>query len=335
MTDFQVFRAELTCLAPGTEYAFRIGKSSGVYRFRTMPKKANDTISFVSGGDVGIQAAAVANNVMAARQNPHFAIVGGDLGYDNGRSVEISLAFIRNWSKTMIDSEGRLIPMVTCIGNHEVNGGYTSDRGKAPFYLALFDGLFPDKTFNMLDFGDYLSLVLLDSGHLTPIGGDQSCWLEKTLLARQDLPHTLCVNHVPAYPSHRNPLGVPAKDGKKAVNGTGIENRKHWVPLFDKYRVPLVLEHHDHTFKRTKPLLNGMQHENGVLYLGDGSWGKIRIPRPQDDLDVMVKTSSEYHITLHKLQGRERFHLAMNEKGKIMDVSHSGQRKQGIFRTQG
>lgn len=54
MTDFQVFRAELTCLEPGTEYAFKIGKSSGVYRFRTMPKKATDTITFVSGGDVGI-----------------------------------------------------------------------------------------------------------------------------------------------------------------------------------------------------------------------------------------------------------------------------------------
>ncbi|MSR79577.1 MAG: hypothetical protein EXS11_02480 [Gemmataceae bacterium] len=82
MTDFQVFRAELTCLEPGTEYAFKIGKSSGVYRFRTMPQKATDTITFVTGGDVGIQSAPVANNVMAARQNPHFAFVGGDLGYD-------------------------------------------------------------------------------------------------------------------------------------------------------------------------------------------------------------------------------------------------------------
>lgn len=335
MTDFQVFRAELTCLEPGTEYAFKIGKSSGVYRFRTMPKKATDTITFVSGGDVGIQSAAVANNIMAARQNPHFALVGGDLGYDNGRSVEISLAYIRNWSKTMIDTDGRLIPMVTCIGNHEVDGGYTGDRVKAPFYLALFDGLFPHNTYNTLDFGDYLSLVLLDSGHLTPIGGEQSSWLEKALLTRQDLPHTICVNHVPAYPSHRNPLGVPAKDGKKTVNGTGIENRKHWVPLFEKYRVPLVLEHHDHTYKRTKPLLNGKQHDNGVLYLGDGSWGKIRIPRPNDDLDVMAKTSAEYHITLHKIQGQERFHMAMNEKGRIMDVSHTGQRKKGLFRTQG
>lgn len=334
-TDFQVFRAELTGLTPGTEYAFKIGKSSGTYRFRTMPAKLTDTFTFVSGGDVGVNSAAVANNIMAARQNPYFAIVGGDLGYDNGRSVEVSIAFIRNWSRTMIDTEGRLIPMVTCIGNHEVDGGYSTDRAKSPFYLALFDGIFPQTTYNTLDFGDYLSLVLLDTGHLSPIGGDQANWLEKVLKEREDLTHTICVNHVPAYPSHRNPIGTPATDTRKASLGTGEGNRKFWVPLFDKYRVPLVLEHHDHTFKRTKPLIGGLPNDNGVLYLGDGSWGRLRIPRPTDDLHVMVKTSSDYHITLHKIQGHERFHMAMDEKARVMDVSRTGQRKKGLVAARG
>ncbi len=71
--------------------------------------------------------------------------------------------------------------------------------------------------------------------------------------------------------------------------GTGELQRKLWVPLFDKYRVPVVLEHHDHTFKRTKGLLNGLPHPDGVLYLGDGSWG--RSPRKADPLHVMAKTS--------------------------------------------
>lgn len=334
-TDFQVFRAELTGLTPGTEYAFRIGKSSGTYRFRTMPAKLTDTFTFVSGGDVGVNSAAIANNLMAARQNPYFAIVGGDLGYDNGRSVEISIAFIRNWSRTMIDMEGRLIPMVTCIGNHEVDGGFSTDRAKSPFYLALFDGIFPQTTFNTLDFGDYLSLVLLDTGHLTSVEGEQTHWLEKTLKTRENLPHTLVVNHVPAYPSHRNPLPSPSKDPNKPNPGTGEASRKHWVPLFEKYRVPLVLEHHDHTFKRTKPLINGMENSNGVLYLGDGSWGRLRIPRPTDDLHVMVKTSADYHITLHRIQGNQRFHMAMDEKGRVMDSSSSGQRRKGLVAVNG
>jgi hypothetical protein len=328
-TDLKVFRAELTGLTPGTDYAFRIGKQSPTYRFRTMPTKATDAIHFISGGDCGVNAHAVANNVQAARQDPMFAVVGGDLGYDNGRSAAISLAFLRNWSAHMVGRGGRLIPMLACIGNHEVNGGYNKPREKAPFFYALFDGLYPETGYAALDFGDYLSLVLLDSGHTTPIAGEQTDWLEKTLKARADHPNVLVVEHVPAYPSYRNPVGA---DGKK---GTGEDQRKHWVPLFEQYRVPVVLEHHDHTFKRTKPLLNGLADAGGVLYLGDGSWGRLRNPKSPDKLAYLAASSRDYHLSLHRLQGAERFHLALDEHGRVMDVSRSGQRKAGVVPVRG
>jgi len=329
MTDFKVYRAELTGLKPGTDYQFRIGKQSPVYRFRTMPARATDTIHFISGGDCGVNPHAVANNVQAARQDPMFAVVGGDLGYDNGRSVETSLAFIRNYSKHMVGRDGRLIPLVACIGNHEVDGGYNKPRAKAPFFYALFDGLYPEAGYAALDFGDYLSLVLLDTNHTTPIGGEQAEWLEKTLKARADHPNMVVVNHVPAYPSYRNPEG---KDGKQ---GTGEGNRKHWVPLFEKYRVPVVLEHHDHTFKRTKPLLDGLGHDNGVLYLGDGSWGRLRKPQSPDKLAYLAASSMDYHLSLHRIQGEERFHMALDEHGRVMDVCRTGQRKTGTVRVPG
>jgi hypothetical protein len=276
MSDFKVFRAELTGLAPGMDYYFRIGKSSPVYQFRTMPTKANDTIHFVSGGDCGVNAATIGNNIQAARQDPMFAIVGGDLGYDNGIAVDVSLAFLRNYSRHMAGRDGRMIPMITCIGNHEVVGGYSKLRDKATFFYPLFDGLYPETGYATLDFGDYLSLVLLDTNHTTPVAGEQAAWLDKTLKAREDHPNVFVVNHVPAYPSYRNPIGAPATETRGPRLGTGEDQRTHWVPLFEKYRVPVVLEHHDHTFKRTKPLLNGLEHENGVLYLGDGSWGRLR-----------------------------------------------------------
>jgi hypothetical protein len=326
-TDLKVFRAELTGLAPGTDYQFRIGKLSPTYCFRTMPAKATDTIHFISGGDCGVNPHAVANNIQAAKQDPMFAVIGGDLGYDNGQLVETSLAFIRNYSKHMVGRYGRLIPMVTCIGNHEVDGGYDKPRSKAPFYYALFDGLYPETSYATLDFGDYLSLVLLDTNHISPIEGDQAAWLEKTLKARVDHPNVIVVNHVPAYPSYRNAEGANGK------TGTGEGNRKHWVPLFEKYRVPVVLEHHDHTFKRTKRLLDGLEDANGVLYLGDGSWGKLRSPRAPDKLHYLAASSRDYHLSLHRIQGEERFHLELDETGRVMDVSHTGQRKAGMVRT--
>jgi hypothetical protein len=328
LTDFKVFRAELTGLKPGTDYWFKIGKSAQ-YRFRTMPARATDTIHFISGGDCGVNSHTVANNIQAARQDPMFAVVGGDLGYDNGRSVDVSLAFLRNYSKHMVGRDGRLIPMVACIGNHEVDGGYGKPRIKAPFFYALFDGLYPETGFATLDFGDYLSLVLLDTNHTTPIEGAQTDWLEKTLKERASHPHVIVVNHVPAYPSYRNP--EPGASGK---GGTGSGNRKHWVPLFEKYRVPVVLEHHDHTFKRTKPLVDGLADDNGVLYLGDGSWGRLRNPQPADKLSYLATSSRAYHLSLHRLQGEERFHLALDENGRIMDACRTAQRKVGTARVQ-
>jgi len=324
MSDFKLYRAELAGLTPGTDYAFKIGKESPTYRFRTMPARATDTIHFVSGGDVGVNPHAVANNVQAARQDPMFAVVGGDLGYDNGKSVATSLAFLRNYSRHMVGRDGRLIPMVACLGNHEVDGGYGKTRVKAPFFYSLFDGLYPDTGYATLDFGDYLSLVLLDTGHTSAIGGDQADWLDATLKARRDHPHVFVVNHVPAYPTARN---FVEKDGK---GGTGAENRKHWVPLFEKYRVPVVLEHHDHTFKRTKPLLGGLADGNGVVYLGDGSWGRIRAPQKPEKLPFLAALNQDYHLSLHRIQGAERFHLALDETGRVMDVAHTGQRTTGL-----
>jgi hypothetical protein len=326
LSDFKVFRAELTGLTPGTDYLFRVGRQSPVYRFRTMPARATNTIHFVSGGDCGVNAHAAANNVQAARQDPMFAILGGDLAYENGRSVAPHLAFLRNYSRHMAGRDGRLIPLVACLGNHDVDGGYGKGRDKAPFFHALFDGLYPEAGYATLDFGDYLSLVLLDTGHTSAIGGAQADWLEKVLRARKDHPHVLAVNHVPAYPSARRMEGSGGKPG------TGELNRRHWVPLFEKYRVPVVLEHHDHTFKRSRPLLGGHAHGDGVLYLGDGSWGRLRAPQPPERLPYLAAVSQDYHLSLHRLQGEERFHLALGEDGRVMDVAHSGQRKLGVVR---
>ena len=329
LTDFKVYKALLTGLTPGTEYSFKIGKSSPVYKFRTMPSKATDVVQFISGGDCGVNTAAVANNVQAARQNPSFAVVGGDLGYDNGTSVETSLAFLRNYSRTMFTRDGCMIPLLACLGNHEVRGGYGSSRAAGTFFYPLFENLYPDTGYATLDFGDYLSLVMLDTGHTSPIAGEQTDWLAKTLKDRADHPNVFVVNHVPCYPSHRNPTAATVRDPFDATAGTGQLQRKLWVPLFDKYRVPVVLEHHDHTFKRTKPLIDGLPHPDGVLYLGDGSWGRIRSPRKADPLHVMAKTSEDYHLSLHRLQGNDRFHLALDTEGAIVDVARSAQRTTG------
>jgi hypothetical protein len=314
-TDLKVHRAELTGLVQDTEYQFQIGTGSPVYRFRTMPAKATNPIQFVSGGDSGVGEHAIANNILAAKQEPRFALLAGDLAYDNGRSPETMVEFLRNYRKHMVDPAGRLIPMISCIGNHEVDGGYGKQRSDSPHYLSLFDGFFRERTFGVLDIGDYLSLVLLDTDHIAPVEGEQTDWLARTLAERQDRPHLIVANHVPAYPSYRPPYG---EDGKGA---TGADQRLHWSPLFERYKVDVVLEHHDHTFKRTHPLTNGLKDKNGVLYLGDGSWGKLRTPHPPEERPYLAAVAESYHISLQRLEGSRQYHVALEDTGKVADVT--------------
>jgi hypothetical protein len=313
-TERHVFRCELTGLESGAEYAFRIGGEPEEYRFRTMPATATNEFCFVSGGDSGVDEHAVESNKLAAAQDPHFVLIGGDIAYDNGRSPETFLQFLRNYRSTMVDSKNRLIPLVTTIGNHEVNGGFGGKRENATSYLPVFEGLYPERTFATLDFGDYLSLVLLDTGHIAPVEGEQTDWLDGVLRDRQDRQHVFAVNHVPCYPSHRNPW---PEEGEK---GVGEDQRKLWSPLYEKYRVDAVLEHHDHTFKRTHPLTGGHVDKNGVLYLGDGSWGKLRKPHSPDEYPYLVKSSETYHISVHRLEGDHRFHIALENDGGVADI---------------
>ncbi len=324
LSELRAFRAELTGLSPGTEYEFRVGDHKVPFRFRTMPAKATDSFSFISGGDCGVNPHTVANNQIAAKQDPMFAIVGGDLAYDDGKKIDTNLQFMRNYHDNMVDSEGRLIPMVVCIGNHEVNGGYNKPRVDAPFFFALYDGLFSEHSYATLDFGDYLSLVLLDTAHVSPIEGEQTDWLDKALRPRKDHPHLFVVNHVPAYPSFR-----PMEGETNGKSGTGEGNRKHWVPLFEKHNVDLVLEHHDHTFKRTHPLKDGHVDPNGIVYLGDGSWGKLRAPKKPEDRPYLAATHETYHLTLHRLEGDQAFHMAIEETGKIMDICSTQKKPRG------
>ncbi|WP_227254872.1 purple acid phosphatase family protein [Frigoriglobus tundricola] len=325
-TEVRVHRAEVTGLAPGTEYLLQIGPSVHTSRFRTMPVKATDTFTWVSGGDCGTGPHAIGTNQIAAKQEPYFALIGGDLGYDNGTSARTAVQFLQNYSKHMIDPKGRLVPLVTCLGNHEVRGGYRGKRHDATYFLPLFDGLYKETTYGALDFGDYLSLVLLDTGHVSAVGGAQTDWLDSALAERQDRPHLIVANHVPAYPSFRSPAAAPVSGlrGMLGVTekggGTGDENRKHWCPLFERYGVDAVLEHHDHTFKRTHPLTDGHVDKYGVPYLGDGSWGQLRAPASPEKRPYLAAVGQAYHMTVHRLEGEQRYHVALEETGRIADI---------------
>lgn len=312
-TDRFVHTVELTGLAPATSYTFCFRPGERTFKFRTMPKDLSQPVRFITGGDVnGDRTWMGKMNALAAGLDPAFVVFGGDLAYSTtGSDVEkVSRWFdyFASWKTNAVAPDGRLIPMLVTIGNHEVRGSYRQTPEQAPSFYTVFS-MPGAQGYNCLDFGKYLSLFLLDSDHTHPIAGAQTDWLAKNLAARRKVPHIFPVYHTPGYPGFRPDTGAQAK-----------EVRTHWSPLFDKYGVKIAFENHDHAFKRTHPLRANKVDATGTVYLGDGAWGVgLRKPDPTKPRWYLARSGSIRHFYLVTLFPEARHIVAINESGQIFD----------------
>ena len=278
-----------------------------------MPKELIQPVRFVAGGDVYHKLEWMNRmTTLAARTDPAFIVFGGDLAYSNGGTNEEKITrwfdYFASWKTNAIAPDGRLIPMLVTIGNHEVKGSYRQPLAKAQSFYTLFSSPGP-QGYQCLDFGKYFSLLLLDSDHTHSIAGEQTEWLAKQLAARRKVPHVIPIYHTPAYPGYREDTGTQAK-----------EVRAHWCPLFDKHGVKLVFENHDHCFKRTIPLRADKGDPQGTVYLGDGAWGvELRKPDPAKPKWYLAKSGDIRHLYVITLYPDARHVLAINEGGQVFD----------------
>jgi acid phosphatase type 7 len=305
---------ELTGLKPGTEYRFALGEPEAEkeYRFRTLPAASKEPLRIAVGGDMMHKTEWMeATCKQAAAKDVHFAILGGDLAYENGDLKQAKRVYdwIRVWTATMRDSRGRLIPFIPVIGNHEVQGGYGGTREKAPFFYAMF-ALPGNSSVYTVDAGNYLSLLVLDTDHVEKIE-DQEAHLEKTLPARAQVPHLFCAYHWPVYGTAKD-LPDPAA-GKRSQ-----KMLKHWVPHFEKHGVDVCFEHDHHTYKRTPLIRAGQKDPNGILYLGDGAWGVQTRPVAKD-MWYHAHAAPRRHFILCTLQGTTRAFEAIDSDGTVFD----------------
>lgn len=307
-------RVELTGLKPDSSYQYRISSEGVTYLFRTMPANNTSKIVFVEGGDMYHDDLESMERIsrVAAAQNPHFAVIGGDLAYSAGRGIagedtERWIIWLKSWKKMMVTPDGHTIPMLPAIGNHEVDGGYYQRPDRAKLFYTSFP-LPQGVAFRVLDFGNYLSLFLLDSGHTAPVKGFQRDWLKKNLSARSRVPLKFAVYHIPAYPSIR-----------RFENKDSLSIREAWVPVFDEFGLTVAFEHHDHDYKRTLRLKNNKPDPQGTLYMGDGCWG-IKHPRinPQDRW-YLVTHRPVRHFLMVIMENNRYTIKAVNELGEVFD----------------
>jgi len=254
----------------------------------------------------------------------------GDLAYCDGAQARLGrwYEFFDSMKKSLVAADRRLIPVLAAPGNHEVAGGYVDSVAKtankpysrtddelrrkvAPYYLSFFAT--PGQPgYGVVDFGDYLSILLLDSGHLNPVDGLQATWIDGVLAQRAKVPHIFPAYHVPGFPTFR-PL----------TDKSGAAIREHWAPLFEKHRLSVVFENHDHNFKRTFPIRGGKTDPEGVVYLGDGAWGVFVVGLAKEPRWYLEKSMPINHFFLAKLNGRKATFEAINFKNQVID-RHEG-----------
>lgn len=308
----RIHHVELTRLRADTTYYFIAGDAEHGFceekMFRTI-HDGRDPIVFVTGGDMGTDERARTLMRLAGEQDPMFALIGGDIAYANGKLENIGLwdKWLSDWEELMVASDGRMIPMVLAIGNHEVDGGYGKPMESAPFYFGFFAQ--EERSYFSRRFGKDVAIYALDTGHIEPQGGEQARWLATEMASDKDLRYRFAVYHVPMYPSHR---------AYEAENSAA--SREHWLPIFDEHRLTAGFENHDHTVKRTKRLRANQVDPAGTIYLGDGCFG--RAPRTVDaELRwYLEKASSTAHFWKVEATKSGVEYTAIDETGAVVDT---------------
>ncbi len=334
-SDRMIHRVEIRFLEPDTEYRFKFGDNSRAYSFRTMPDDITGrSIRFATGGDTSHRDEWFRKvNQEVMKYEPDFILWGGDLSYANEEPTEYRVweKWFESIKETLVFDDGRVVPIVVAIGNHELFGerrlyreghplgAHDEDEaqafmskhniwnGKPAYFQHLF--AFPgDPTYGVLDFSNYMSVIALDTDHAEPVEGLQTVWLEEILKQRESQKHIFPVYHVPGYPSVRSYVWT-----------TSTRVRENWVPLFSKAGVRVAFENHDHSYKRTKPMLSGeiVEDGEGIVFIGDGAWGVGT--RELRFIYVTIEEVCKYNIDPGKIQYVADFDLFIIEARDLPD----------------
>jgi len=251
-------------LTPNAHYSYRVGDGttwSEWNSFRTASDKPEAFRFLYLGDEQNSIKSLWSRSIRAAYSkapDARFIVHAGDLleeGYDD-----------RLWGEwcTAIGFISAVMPSFATPGNHDVhrlpgsadskevlsvsplwrshfalpmNGPKGVDELKEQAYYIDYQGV----RFISLDVNVYANEAFSESAKQR-IGDAQLAWLEE-LLKNNPNRWTIVVQHQPIYPI--------------AKGRDYVEMRNALLPLYDKYRVDLVLQGHDHTYARTHKLAAG------------------------------------------------------------------------------
>ncbi len=258
----------LAGLAPGQPCFYRVvaagQPTTAAVSFKT-PAPAGSGFRFLAFGDSGSGSREQMD--LAAKMTAEsydFAIHTGDVVYPNGEAKHYDKVYFAPYKAL-----GASHCVFPSIGNHDAKNA-TSGYLDA-FHLPANNPA-RDERYYSFDWGD-AHLVSLDtsSGKLT---GPAVDWLRSDL-AQTTRPWTIVYLHIPLY-----------SGGK---HGSSSTLQKQLEPIFEQFRVPLVIQGHDHDYQRTIPI-------KGTTYVVTGGGGKD--PRGVSKKSWTARCESVLHYTL-------------------------------------
>jgi Calcineurin-like phosphoesterase/Purple acid Phosphatase, N-terminal domain len=358
------YHARIGGLRPGATYAYAVTADNDANAadpfsatFRTAPQ-GRAAFRFTSFGDLATPndawALSYGQSAYAVEAvesfQPLFHLLNGDLCYADLNPTSQPEVWRDFGDNNQTSAANR--PWMPCPGNHEVefdNGpqGFTSyltrytlpDNRVPGFAGRWYSFRIGSVLFVSLDADD---VVYQDAGAfvagpaaLTPVagtgnppiepgtsfyirgysGGTQTSWLERTLAAgREDDSVDWIIVQMHQCAASSSATG----------NGSDLGIRQDWLPLFDRYRVDLVVCGHDHDYERSFPV-RGADADIGTEAATGATVNTLR-PHPVTTTDSGVFDTSRG--TVHLILGCGGTDTNLDDYG--VDT-HDGQRQAKVF----
>lgn len=239
-------------LQPSTQYSYRVGDGvnwSEWYTFKTASDKA-EPFKFLYFGDVqnGIKPhwSRVFRKALLDASDARLFLYAGDMVNRANKDSEWGeLSYGPGWVNGTI-------PSIPVTGNHEFDGGKLSGHWRPSYTLPQNGIAGQEESSYFLDYQGVRFIVL----NSTVRQKEQTPWLEEVLKKNPNRWTVVAFHH---------PILSAAKGRDNP------ELRALWKPLFDRYKVDMVLQGHDHTYARSnfnavKSSLN-QSEQSGTMYV--------------------------------------------------------------------
>ncbi|MFI8080910.1 fibronectin type III domain-containing protein [Kitasatospora sp. NPDC086009] len=307
--DQYYLHVALEDLQPDTTYYYGVGHQgfdpasqqaiSTLSAFRTAPSrdhrwgKVYEPFTFTAFGDQGVSAHAAGNDHVILAQNPAFHLHAGDICYadpaGSGQDADKSVYNARTWDDFLVQTEtvASKVPWMVSYGNHDMEAWYSHHGygGENNRFFLPDNGPDPRTVPGVYSFRyknvGVISLDANDVSYEIPANlgisaGKQTAWLQRTL---KDLRNDETVDFVVVFFHH-----CAFSTTHQHASEGGV--REAWVPLFEKYRVDLVINGHNHVYERTDAILGNKVSKavpsgatvepatDGVVYVTAGAAGR-------------------------------------------------------------